>query len=231
MAELHLACGQVVLVDDEDLPKVTGFNWRTDKRGAVIATIPKAKSPPRIVVLNRLILGIAHGDTDELVGFSNENRLDFRKENLKVRRKKWHHELPDIACACGCGNSLRPYDANGMPRTFLQGHYLKWKTEEERATAKRQWGRSKVAKAKNRYRNFKRLALLFFGNVCYACGLAYDGKNAAAFEFDHIHPETKSANLSKQLLCGCDIEAIVSELLKCRLFYANCHNQHHAGPW
>jgi hypothetical protein len=70
----------------------------------------------------------------------------------------------------------------------------------------------------------------FFGNVCCQCGLAYNGKNAASFEFDHVDPASKEVIISK-LLHKSSLEAIATELVKCRMLCANCHNYRHTGDY
>lgn len=75
MAELKLLRGQIAIVDDEDLPRVSGHKWYVDSEGYVAATINKRK-----VLLHRLILG---SPTDLLTDHKHHDLLDCRKYQLR----------------------------------------------------------------------------------------------------------------------------------------------------
>lgn len=73
----------------------------------------------------------------EQVHHINGNRRDNRPENIAVKASRHHHAVehrtrndlrdpgesnPSIACACGCGESIRRYDLAGRPRQYISGH-------------------------------------------------------------------------------------------------------------
>jgi len=83
--------------------------------------------------------------------------------------------------------------------------------------AKKQRKRLKVAKVK---------CMEYLGGACKVCGLGYDGKNGAAFEFHHREPKEKKFLISTHYLDEWD--SLVSELNKCDLLCACCHNMIHS---
>jgi len=40
------------------------------------------------------------------------------------RRRRHGEPNPTVPCACGCGQTLRKYDAGGRPRSIVSGHNL-----------------------------------------------------------------------------------------------------------
>jgi HNH endonuclease len=71
----------------------------------------------------------------------NGKRADPRASNLVITASKLQHleqhrgpnsrqrnygeANPVVACACGCGQSLRKFDNYGRPREFISGHNMK----------------------------------------------------------------------------------------------------------
>lgn len=75
MAEIRLYCGGVVLVDDQDLPLVSGFNWTLDSEGYVVACT-KVDGEWKIVKMHKLLF-------EDRVDHKNRNRTDNRRENMR----------------------------------------------------------------------------------------------------------------------------------------------------
>lgn len=81
MAELRLKTGEVVLVDDEDLPKVEHIKWYRHGQGYAVGYLPVSKrgaADGRLVLMHRLLMPGC-----ELTDHRNGNRLDNQKENLR----------------------------------------------------------------------------------------------------------------------------------------------------
>lgn len=73
--------GEEILVDNEDLPKVIGYSWRY-KNGKV-STRYWHDGKYRVLFISRLIMNLEHGDKRD-VDHINHNRLDNRKDNLRI---------------------------------------------------------------------------------------------------------------------------------------------------
>lgn len=82
---------------------------------------------------------------------------------------------------------------------------------------------------RKRNRAFKVKCIATKGGCCEACGLKYDGENAAVFEFHHRDPTTKVDRLST--MAPKPWGTVVDELDKCDMLCANCHNLMHAGRY
>lgn len=78
MVELRIRTGETVLIDDDDMPLVSGFSWRskTNDKGSssVCGQSPAGSGLPRIVQLHRLIMGIDGPDVDHINGDVFDNR-------------------------------------------------------------------------------------------------------------------------------------------------------------
>jgi hypothetical protein len=71
--------GDVFIIDAEDVEKVSQLAWHTDRKGYIShANKPKKGN----TMLHRLIVGVS--DPTEVVDHINRNRMDCRKENLRV---------------------------------------------------------------------------------------------------------------------------------------------------
>lgn len=87
MKEIHLSNGAVSLVDDDDFDRVSKFKWHCTSTGYAARTIytpPKEEGEPAKFTtqkMARFIMGNPEGlDVDH----RSMNRLDNRKENLRV---------------------------------------------------------------------------------------------------------------------------------------------------
>ena len=81
---------------------------------------------------------------------------------------------------------------------------------------------------KSRKHEGKRNAIAYKGGACSCCGIAYNGENAAIFDFHHRNPKTKELNIGQSL--ESPMEVLKAELDKCDLVCSNCHRLiHHRG--
>jgi hypothetical protein len=76
VAEVILSRGQIALVDDEDLLKVSGYRWRLNKNGYVITTL----SGRRTVYLHRVVLGSKPGEKTD---HRHHDKLDNRQAQFR----------------------------------------------------------------------------------------------------------------------------------------------------
>lgn len=145
----------------------------------------------------------------------------------------------NIECACGCGERITSIDDHGEPRKYIRGHnsrkYPKgycrkkaWykkhpkraKETEERRKEKR---RKKGKQLKVELVNLK-------GGKCVQCNTAYNGRNAAGFDFHHRDPKQKSFGITFGIRNKTKKE-ILEEIKKCDLMCKICHNMLHFGEY
>lgn len=88
-----------------------------------------------------------------------------------------------------------------------------------------------VRKLKKSYGHSHKSELIALkGNKCSICGLEYNGKNGAIFDFHHINPEEKDFNITSYLRHYNKIpERIYREVEKCILLCSNCHRLEDLG--
>lgn len=161
-----------------------------------------------------------------------------KQRKLAIKQKSWqkkYDEAPVIDCACGCGEKIKNVDHYGRPKRYITGHNTPriYDPNDKHANRKawvrrnRSWvntRRQKIA----RKRKIELIARL--GNGCQHCGLEYNGKNGAVFEFHHIEPETKKFGLGSELTNKAMAE-LRAEVDKCVLLCANCHQIYHLGEY
>ena len=81
MAEIKLLRGEAALVDDEDLERVSQFQWRRDSNGYVSRSEGNSKHGTYTTIyLHRVIMNAGPG---EEVDHRHGNRLDNRKTELR----------------------------------------------------------------------------------------------------------------------------------------------------
>jgi len=112
MAEIKLANGQVALVDEADLPKVSRWKWNVGSGYARRTTRSGG------IYMHRFIMDASPGMD---VSHINHNRLDNRRANLRIVphvEALWNRRCP----ARGITR-----DKNGAWRAYLthRGHKLK----------------------------------------------------------------------------------------------------------
>lgn len=140
-----------------------------------------------------------------------------------------------VICNCGCKTAIPAYGSDGHLRRFVNGHNVKkYHSQEEVREAKKRSAKNHPETRRRNQRDFyhrtKLRAMALLGNKCEVCGTAYNGKNAAIFEFDHLNPEEKETGITR-LFRNVTWSSILVELRKCRLVCANCHNIKHGGEW
>lgn len=78
----------------------------------------------------------------------------------------------------------------------------------------------------------KRELILRKGGKCHLCGISYNGKNGAIFDFHHVNPKEKDFNISARLRDNSYIpQDIYDEIDKCVLLCSNCHRQLHSDKY
>ena len=78
MAEIKLATGEVVIVDDATAKDFGRFAWRLSRDGEVVADMQEFE-----VMLSRIVCGLARGDK-KIVVHTNGDKLDCRRCNLSA---------------------------------------------------------------------------------------------------------------------------------------------------
>lgn len=81
MAIIKSRYGQDILVDDEDLRRVSEKRWKIDRNGYAFSYCFNKKEA--VVSMHRFILGLVVGD-GKTVDHINRNKLDNRKSNLRL---------------------------------------------------------------------------------------------------------------------------------------------------
>jgi hypothetical protein len=97
MQSIPLSQGQSVLLDDEDYPLLSDFRWcyraeRDGRQGYAVRHV-KVEGKDRLLYLHRQLM--QPGLSQEVI-FLNHDRLDCRRENLKVVSKqdaRQHHRV------------------------------------------------------------------------------------------------------------------------------------------
>lgn len=82
MAEIELTKGKVAFVDEEDLDRLNAHNWCFGSGYAVRKGLRSEGLRGKTVYMHRQILGL--DDPETFCDHINHNRLDNRKENLRV---------------------------------------------------------------------------------------------------------------------------------------------------
>ncbi len=126
MGEIVLPSGDIVLVDDADMPRVSQYNWYKVGRNIPYAA---TKAGKRYIWMHRLI---AHPQEDEQVDHINHNGLDNRRENLRavsahqnrMNARKQHRKTPCTSKYLG----VHKRDIVGHPKPFIASCCINRKT-------------------------------------------------------------------------------------------------------
>lgn len=158
--------------------------------------------------------------------------MELKSVSIKRRISKRYNENILIKCACDCGRKLTPFDKEGRPRKFINGH--NGRKYENPTQFKREWNhRNRPARQeyKKIYGRRKKAKLLMeCGGQCSACGLKYNGRNAAVFDFHH-RETNKVFNLGINTIITYSWERILQEAKRCDIICANCHRLVHSGEY
>lgn len=86
MKEILLACGKIVLVDDEDYNEVNKYKWGAYFNGYTFyaSRVVRIKGKRTSISMHRVIAGLTYGDSHQYADHINRNGLDNRKENLRL---------------------------------------------------------------------------------------------------------------------------------------------------
>lgn len=80
MKELLINKGKIVLVDDEDFDKVSSLTWYCTHNGYAINELIRNKKRTR-TLMHRMLLDCP---AEKIIDHINSNKLDNRKENLRI---------------------------------------------------------------------------------------------------------------------------------------------------
>lgn len=81
MKAIQLSKGMVAVVDDEDFERIAQYRWKFLKSGYAGRTIWLPGRVSSGVLMHRVIMGAQKG---EYVDHINENKIDCRKENMRL---------------------------------------------------------------------------------------------------------------------------------------------------
>ena len=126
MKEIPLSQGQTALVDDADYPLLSEFKWcyrseRNGKQGYAVRH-SKVYGRDRLVYLHRQLMQAPPGFE---VVFANYDRLDCRRENLKVVSKeeaRRHHHVRSDSKSGVKGVRYNPESDSWSAYVYRSGH-------------------------------------------------------------------------------------------------------------
>lgn len=119
-------------------------------------------------------------------------------------------------------------------KQYYQNNKEKWENYKNNMTVSQKESRLEtVRKLKKSYGHSHKSELMALkGDKCSICGLEYNGKNGAIFDFHHINPEEKDFNITGYLRHYNKIpERIYREVEKCILLCSNCHRLEHSDEY
>jgi len=164
-----------------------------------------------------------------------ERRAKNRAYQQAARARK-RAAAEKVPCACGCGTLIAAYTDSGTKVKYFRGHNAKsaaFKKAFQRRLPTRPKPSSEVLKERSRRysRNKKLRALKLAGEMCFDCGVRYNGTNACIFHHHHTDPSEKSPELIGQPITNLTGSKFIAELAKCVILCANCHALRHGGGW
>lgn len=119
-------------------------------------------------------------------------------------------------------------------KEYYQNNKEKWENYKNNMTDSQKESRLEtVRKLKKSYGHSHKSELIVLkGNKCSVCGLEYNGKNGAVFDFHHINPDEKDFNITSYLRHYSKIpDRIYREVEKCVLLCSNCHRLEHSEEY
>jgi hypothetical protein len=147
------------------------------------------------------------------------------KEIKKRYFDKIYANANDILCSCGCGKITKDKDRYGRTKQYINGHNNRKYSDP--IQYKREWNhRNRMSRQiyKMIYYRRKKIELIKYkGSKCIKCGVSYNGKNGAMFQFHHREPKDKLFQLGNQIT-NHKWEIVLKEADKCDLLCANCHS-------
>src|SRR5574343_540792 len=148
--------------------------------------------------------------------------------------KKKYDAAPEIKCACGCGQTIKSVDLYGRPKRFLVGHNTRKYPHDDKYAYKKAWIKRNRDWANSRRKRVSHDRKISFiqqlGGECGICGVKYNDKNGATFDFHHEGRNEKSFSISSEHT-NKSLEALTKEIDKCILLCANCHRIYHLGEY
>jgi hypothetical protein len=126
MEQIQLSQGQFALVDDQDFPQLSEFRWcyraeRDGRQGYAVRHV-KVGGKDRLSYLHREVLPAPEGH--ETI-FLNHDRLDCRRQNLKVVTKheaRRHHRVRSDSRSGVKGVRFNPDGGTWTAITYRHGH-------------------------------------------------------------------------------------------------------------
>lgn len=156
-----------------------------------------------------------------------------QKEIKKRYFEKKLAEAKIIKCACGCGVDMKELDNYARPRKYLSGHNTPQKYEDP-TEYKRAWNHRNQEKRyvlkKLTWRRKKVELIKLKGCGCMRCPIRYNGENASIFHLHHREPSEKSFSIGNQTMNKA-WSKILTEVEKCDLLCANCHEMEHSAKF
>nr|DAG90811.1 MAG TPA: INTRON TRANSFERASE [Crassvirales sp.] len=168
----------------------------------------------------------------EKIAAQQKEYYQNNKEKKKLYRKQYYQNNKDKAKLWKHNNNSE--EAKNYRKQYYLDNKEKWENYKNNMTDSQKESRLEtVRKLKKSYGHFHKSELIALkGNKCSICGLEYNGKNGAIFDFHHINPEEKDFNITSYLRHYSKIpERIYKEVEKCILLCSNCHRLEHSDEY
>ena len=113
MPKIALTKGKFAIVDDEDYEYLNQWKWTFLNTGYVMRRIQKKGHKTKYILMHRLILNTPKGMITDHI---NRNRLDNRRENLRICTPSQNL----------CNTNLRKDNTSGHRGVYWYKPYSKW---------------------------------------------------------------------------------------------------------
>lgn len=158
------------------------------------------------------------------------------KEEIRIRKHEYYLKNKEKFLA---SNRKRRELSREAVLEYSKQYYAdnkeKWKEYNDVSISeeKKEKRLSCIRRLKKGYgQSHKRELILRKGGRCHLCGISYNGKNGAIFDFHHVNPKEKDFNISARLRDNSHIpQDIYDEIDKCVLLCSNCHRQLHSDKY